>query len=343
MTLRNILLSISLLTASVAHADDWMGTLPDATPVAAMTIPGTHDAATGDGFLPGDEALGRLIGRTQECTLSAQWAAGIRAFDLRPAVRTDEDGRASLHIYHGKFATRLSFDDALCLLEDSLAAHPTECAIIVMRHESSSSRREEHWAELMRDCLARHSGRLATLKPSLRLGDLRGRILILSRDRYAERPFGAYVGGWCHEAGLSAQQRASLSQGAVSVPLWVQDYYDTSGPGALRTKMKALQAMLRAATARTDDGQEMPWVITHTSGYALTVEGIAPEPVSLTRGYLANAARTNAYMIKLLGKRKNAGPAGIVMMDFGGADVSDGHTVYGLRLVRELIAHNTRR
>ena len=44
----------------------WMSGLDDATPFARLSIPGTHDAVTGDG-------TAFSIGRTQSLGLSAQW------------------------------------------------------------------------------------------------------------------------------------------------------------------------------------------------------------------------------------------------------------------------------
>lgn len=54
----------------------------DSVALCSMSIPGAHDAATGEGMLslPG-------FGVTQTLGLQELWMCGVRAFDLRPAVR----------------------------------------------------------------------------------------------------------------------------------------------------------------------------------------------------------------------------------------------------------------
>ena len=69
-----------------AFADNWMSHLPDETYVAAVSIPGTHDSGTGNGF---DGFLGETFARTQDISFGDQWKIGIRAFDLRPCTTKD--------------------------------------------------------------------------------------------------------------------------------------------------------------------------------------------------------------------------------------------------------------
>ncbi len=343
MKIRYTIFSLFMAVALPSVADDWMGHLPDDRPMCELSIPGTHDAATGKGFLPADTLLGNLIGRTQELGIDRQWSAGIRAFDLRPAVMTDSEGRQTLHVYHGEFATQYSFGDVLSLLRDSLRAHPSECAVIVMRHESSPSRDECRWAVIMDSCLKANADVLADFRPGITLGQMRGRILLLSRDNYAPVPYGGYIKGWVHVADLNSQRGAYIygpsSEG--DCPLWVQDFYDTSVADGLAVKTKAIARMAYAAVRmRPLMGHRYTWVINHTSGYSLTAKGYGDEPVSLTEGYRANAATTNKTMLGILADKQYDGPVGIIVMDFGGTDRSGSYDVSGLRLVNAVISHN---
>lgn len=341
-TLRLLLaLLLCLLTTSL-RADDWMAQLPDSTLVASMTIPGTHDAATGNGFLTRDSALAAVIATTQALPLSQQWSAGIRAFDLRPGVMTDAEGNCHLHIYHGEFATRITFDEALQLLADSLRAHPSEGAIVVMQHEGSPSRPREPWARLMGESLARQAGLFVAFRPDLRLTDWRGKILLISRDDYEGRPFGAMARSWTFSPDLSEQQSARLEASGGRAQLWVQDFYDTSAHHALRTKTRALAALWKQSV-KASSRSIRPWIINHCSGYSITTDRLTGQPLSLSAGYRANASATNTKMLQLLARTQKGVGAGIVMMDFGGVDSSDGHAVRGRQLVRALIAHNTSR
>lgn len=63
------------------HAGDWMKNLPDNIYISQLSIPGTHDSGTGNGV-----ALA-AFSQCQDIPVSQQWAAGIRAFDLRPKVK----------------------------------------------------------------------------------------------------------------------------------------------------------------------------------------------------------------------------------------------------------------
>ena len=186
-----------LLTALAVCADDWMARLDDHVYVDQLSIPGTHDAGTGHGFDGGkiNSSWGWLIsiagpakyGKTQDKNIGEQWDSGIRAFDLRPCVNG-----SSLHIYHGILGTKVSFHDALAIIRDKVIAHPTEFAVVMMRHETEGDNDNSTWAEKMSEVLSSDEFRpyLALFKPDLTVKDLRGKILILSRDNYANQPVG---------------------------------------------------------------------------------------------------------------------------------------------------------
>lgn len=331
---------MTVFNSFATYADDWMKSLNDNIPMSEINIPGTHDAATGDDFMSSDKPMAELIARTQILNIGAQWAVGIRAFDLRPAVRTDSKGTQSLRIYHAEFATKATMDGVLDLLSDSLKSHPSECAVIIMRHESSPNRDEKPWASLMDSCLRRHAKVLAQYKPGITLGDMRGKVLIISRDDYARYPMGAYARGWCHTERLEEEQQASIVSQSGQERLWVQDFYDTSAKDGIQVKIKAVSAMLNAAQKRkmSTDGNGI-WVINHTSGYALTSDKYCIEPVSTTEGYLTNAEHTNKALMEMILQRK-ASRVGIVMMDFGGIDEYNRHMVMGLTLTKKIIESN---
>ena len=85
-----ILLVLSTFVLSM-HADNWMYRLPDDAYVATLSIPGSHDSGTGNGF-PGITTsiygpFGDKYARTQDRNFEDQWNMGIRAFDLRPAIQ----------------------------------------------------------------------------------------------------------------------------------------------------------------------------------------------------------------------------------------------------------------
>ena len=125
---RNIIAGAILCAMSglCAHAEtaaaNWMNRLDDGAYVHQLSVPGTHDAATGNGTVLDSFA------RTQQLSLSEQFDAGVRAFDLRPSV---SDG--TLKIYHGIIATNITFDDALSTLCERLDENPSEFIIVVIQ------------------------------------------------------------------------------------------------------------------------------------------------------------------------------------------------------------------
>lgn len=317
-----------------ASADNWMSRLSDDTYVMQMSIPGTHDAATGEGFTWGEFA--DAFGRTQDLTLADQWAAGVRAFDLRPAVSTDDDGQDNLVIYHGILETNIRFADALQLLCDSLNANPSETAIVIMRFENDNGGSRTTWNQLMSELLNSDGmkERIVDFKPRLTLGEMRGKLLVASRDNYASTPVGAFITGWSHDAGFDKQKNGRIKGITNSSTLYVQDFYELTEAAALDKKVNALKTMLDfTVTLHKRKQLNNVWIVNHCSGYtqSASIEGIRE-----------CAATTNKYVADYLADESHWGPTGIVMMDFAGTDRSGDSDVMGQALVNAIIENNFR-
>lgn len=326
--MKKLLLSLCLLAMSlVALADNrnWMGRLDDNLFVHQLTIPGAHDAATGSGTVADEWA------RTQDHDLPAQLRAGVRAFDLRPAVSGD-----SLHIFHGRVRTNKSFAGALNDFIRFLAENPSEFIIVEIQHERDGDNNNPNWNRLVSQVLNSASFRphLAAFRPDLRVGELRGKILMLSRDRYAELPVGAFVDGWSFEADLASQAGASITNGRERCQLVQQDYYDMTAPGAPAIKSNAIQTLAEYSTQL--DNKDHSWFGNNVSGFALTTDG------HVTRtGYRDNAATQNNVLLRYL-RTARRGPLGIILMDFAGSNKSGGYRVNSQRLINALIKQNFR-
>ena len=351
--LLSLLLSLAAITT--AYASDWLSRIDDDRRVCRLSIPGTHDACTGYGFVAQDTLAGNYIACTQQLDISAQWAVGVRAFDLRPDVLTtqpakdpnakyrkhhkdDNQPKRTLQIYHGEFATRQTFNGVFDVLRDSLAAHPTEFAIIIMQHERSSHRDGSHWEAMVDYALAENSDLLVDFRPDLTVGQLRGRILVLSRDTYRPTPRGGYIDGWRFDAAVDWQQPATMRGYAMKGVLCVQDFYNMTWEGGTTAKLAAIERLLRVANS-AEVAAKYPdmWFINHTSGFKYTSTEYTAEPVSTSEGYRANAADTNAFLANLIKGRMTTG---LVMMDFAGVDRSGSHDVMGRKLVNAVINSN---
>lgn len=95
-------MTMTSLTAEAIDYTNWMSELPDDAYVAQLSIPGTHDSATGHGTSFDSMA------KTQELTLDQQLEIGIRAFDFRPQVKSN-----TLEAHHGIVNCNITFDDAM--------------------------------------------------------------------------------------------------------------------------------------------------------------------------------------------------------------------------------------
>ena len=90
-----VLAALAGCSSTPAAGDsDWMAKLPDASSLAALTIPGTHDSSAMH-----EPAMG--IAKTQTLTFAEQLTAGIRYFDVR--CRNFDD---QFLIYHGSLDPR---------------------------------------------------------------------------------------------------------------------------------------------------------------------------------------------------------------------------------------------
>lgn len=334
-------LSLLLTLSAGCRASNWLSRLPDEFPVALVSIPGSHDSATGDGFPSGfHNLIGSICARCQDLSLAEQWSVGVRAFDLRPSTR---DGY--LQINHGTVSTNLRFADALLLLRDSLIANPSEFAVVHMRHEVEGDKVDGTYEQLLLEVLQSDSlcGYFSDFRRDLTVGELRGKILLLSRDVYAASPVGAFIRNWCSAIDWGAQTAGILTGSSSSVnataPLYVQDYYDTHTDGAIDRKIAAISAMLDFSTSQVAVADTRPcWIFNFASAYSKTLR-LFGHTIALSNGYRDNAARTGSAILEYL-RTHEAGPTGIVMIDYAGTDMSNGYATRGRELVDSIIANN---
>src|SRR4051812_15204855 len=105
----------------------WMAAQPDERSLAALTIPGSHDAAARFEPLAG-------LARTQDLTIDEQVTAGVRFLDIRCRHLDD-----AFLLYHGAIDQNLTFDQLLVTLYAFLDAHPTETILVSIKEEAAPS------------------------------------------------------------------------------------------------------------------------------------------------------------------------------------------------------------
>ncbi len=110
-------------SAAAAGVQDWMGAIPDETPLQRLTVPGTHDSGA---------RYGGLYVACQNTTIAEQLDSGIRFLDVRCRVTG-----GSFAIHHAAYYQNLMFGDVLVACRDFLAAHPRETVLMRVKQEYS--------------------------------------------------------------------------------------------------------------------------------------------------------------------------------------------------------------
>ena len=316
-------------------ANSWMTAIDDDTKIALLTIPGTHDAATSTCAGPG---------KCQTLTISGQLEHGVRAFDLRPTM----DNNSTLgNIYHSILDTGVSMEDAMKYFDSFLKTHPGEGIIVLMRYESErqifGSIDEDNYKTAMKNFLwdnKIYQSRMAAFNKSMTMKDLRGRILIISRnDLSPVSTFETAYTQWSHSNSVGEALYIYGTGGLGRI--YVQDMYSTAQNGNsseadFLAKKKELVCKLLDITVPFREGDQNNWVINYCSGYA----GSALASDS----YAKNAASTNPAALEHIRANTGKGFTGIVMMDYAGTDTYEvggsSFNVSGKSLTEALILNN---
>ena len=292
---------------------NWMQTLDDNLFLSRLSIPGAHDAATSSCSSNGLSGSAH----TQTYTIAQQLEHGVRMFDLRPVW----DG-SNMMIYHGIVNTKVKFNDALTTLCNFLDAHPKEFLFVIMRHEDdiASSDDKAKWPAQMKNCLNAKKQYLIDYSPTLTVRDMRGKMLVMSRNTYDDGPLGGYVNGGGDNGTLN---KTLVGPSGAYMNFTIQDMYDVAGSGQLNQKVAAIKALLD----RSMGEQEYRLYMNHTSGYSKKSSFIGIS-YSTFEGVQECARTCNKAMIDYM--QGKTGPMGFVMMDFAGDNNYNGQNLIDL-------------
>ena len=331
-----VLLAIVLFALNL-RADNWMARLADDTYVAEVSIPGAHDAATGSGWAGLNGLIGNKFAKTQDLTLRQLWDVGIRAFDLRPALH-----KHYMSLNHGMVPTKLRFEEVLTMMCGWLKQNPSEFIIIHLLHAGDGDKVKDDYGSRLVEVLSREEVRsyLADFKPNLRVGEMRGKILILSRNPYAANPRGGVFQHWTGAADWNRQTQGRIvGKSGETCRAYMQDFSATFFPGALDTKVTAINRMLDFSTTQRFSGSNsIVWVLNFASAYAKVLK-LFGHSISTSNGYRDNAVHTHTAFLRYFESHPK-GSTGIVLMDFAGVDKTHGYQVNGRKLVRAIIDRN---
>jgi len=152
----------------------WMSYFRDDTPLNQISIPGTHDSST---FAADGASVVRGLVMTQNAIddISKQLTDGIRFIDAR--CRHIEN---SFAMHHDRYYLNHMFGDVLNACYSFLAANPSECIIMSVKQEYDESKCTRTFIETFEQSYY-NKDRWYVGNTVPRLGDVRGKIVLLSR------------------------------------------------------------------------------------------------------------------------------------------------------------------
>ena len=283
---------------------DWMKHIPGSTYVCHMSIPGTHDTATGEGFTLG--AIYAASAQTQNKSIQEQIEGGIRAIDLRPAMHSGH-----LTCCHGIAVTKKSLESAIDDLKTFLEKHPTEFILIhMLKVNDDNDYKSEIYKFFNQD---KYAGLFVNFRRDLTVDDMRGKILVFNRNEDAPVPYGGDL-IWWHEQGYNFEKnqfedafiRSYNPAGEGYARLYTQDVAETNG-SALDTKLEQINKLIDyTINTNPQYPDECEWFFNFTSAYKAST--------SSPKAYAENASYTNPTILNRI--REKQGTIGIVLMDW---------------------------
>ena len=279
---------------------NWMNYIPDNVLVSDLTLAGTHDAATASCSLE--------MSRCQSLNLSQQLSAGVRVFDLRPGKNFD--------IYHGSDQTGVKFSTAMTDIVDFLNNNPTQGCIAFIKNESG----EESWGKGMSAQLAPFADNLVTFKKNLTMSDLRGKILVISRDSYTGTIYGGFFSAAWPDNTADGTIAIGSIQGESLETFHLQDQYDSG------TEESEKISSFKKYADKAKSKQSNAWLCNHTSLAGFKILGFGSSPKDHAKNIHPEAI---SYI------KSKPGRLGIVMMDYAGES-----SVRGDELLTTVISQN---
>ena len=320
-------LTLSISATNARDYSSWMAELPDEAYVATLSIPGTHDSATGNGFAGAAASVWELFSKTQDHTVKQQMEMGVRAFDFRPG---NQNGR--LRCYHGMSEIAYWFDDAVRDICKFLDAHPDEFFFIHLYKATDDLNKgvTELLTELIEtEDIAPHVARFA---PDLTVADMRGKILFMPRsDINWTSDMAACLFDWAETGWETREQFVKSYMADRRCRIVMQDLANTDSDKKIEQVVRLLDFTTSYSPAHSRD---MVWAMNFASSYAGSI--------STSASYCENASKVNHAIIDYLGRV--SGPTGIVIADWvGDNDHILGENVYntnGESLVHAIVDNN---
>lgn len=186
----------------------WMSMLPDSRYLSEINIPGTHDSGTAN--VEGSWNSSTNFVSCQKYFIEQQLYAGVRSLDIRTAWNNDSNTMVLVHGSasnvchtpdHGNSQNK-TFASVLDTILAYLDKHPTEAVVLTLKIDSGDKTKgTETLRTILKQYIKAHPDRFydwtkgsgsATWSvtqarmSSPKLGDVRGRIVMLTRVNFAD-------------------------------------------------------------------------------------------------------------------------------------------------------------
>lgn len=367
-----------LVQATTAKASDWMADLPDNMFVAHVSIPGTHNTMTG-GDDPWVSASGPGCSTTQVADLDEQLRRGIRALDLRPGLYNAGDSdnpNWQLRCNHGADVTKTLVSTAMTKMVNYLNAHPKEFIVLHLFRGNVYSQRPDNIGQalicyydatskqrlnsMMNDVFNKGNvnDKVIEYRPNLTVGECRGRIILLRRDRidFVNLPKAGYMTNWTTE--FNAQNPGKVynaSDRILATDLHMQDLSEGGDDVLYDQKIPQARALMQWAQTQPEPNAQYkltqsyvaPWVMNFTS---IENSGTSSRVDDNTNGYKGGSSVMNPNVCQYLDEHMGEGPLGIFLSDNVLRAQTKNHQyttfdekhyeVYGADLVYKIIQNN---
>lgn len=286
----------------------WMKNLDDDLLITQITIPGTHDSAADHDHCAENSACKAVIefASTQTYNIQKQMEMGIRFFDVRLAY--DEHKDRAFQFHHGPYDLKQSIFDAIGWAQDFLKKNPSEFFIWLVKQEHTDADPDAFWRDLSSD-LDGFPDLFYLKKKILTVGEARGKVIIMARNKASEYDQGYHV-EWPGNTLYHQGNDKDLTYVA-------EDHYKLATVHT-SSKFVDIRRNLYLARSCSDCGSPNTLFFTFLSG----------EGDKLGKGPAHYADYENKHTAEWLTEDAARGPrSGIVAMDFAGDGAHDGEYV----------------
>jgi len=327
------LVGAALMFSTATQAqNNWISKVSDSQKVFNLTIPCTHGSTSAEGWLgESSENLGDIMGLTQSLSMEDQWKLGVRGYEILTGLyENTETKQKDLYTMQSMFTTKVSLRDFFTHLATYLKENPTELAVVILdKSAATTSDIQSEWNAALAAII--NSDELKDLfvpfKSTITVGEMRGKIMLLSKVKYADSFAGGFVENWTLNEGYEDQMKPTITapDGTVT-KFYAQDFVDIMVSEYEKKKQRAIKLMFDYVAKRDVNAKNPIWAYAGLGG------GIS------TDGYRQLAVLSNHTVIEYLNTTE--AQLGLISIDYAGVDNVDKYEVKGLELLNAIIAHN---